>query len=187
MTPDMISLAKYNDGGAMDFHFLKKTFLMAVLSVVFMVSGCEKQGEAFRIAPNFSLKNLSGDKVSLARLKGKIVLVDFWATWCPPCRKSIPELIDLQKKYQDKGLVILGISMDRTEKISDNRLMAFKEKYRINYSILRGDGRVALDFFGGEKMPIPTLFVINREGNIVAKHVGYQPGVLEKALKELLQ
>ena len=64
--------------------------------------------------------------------------------------------------------------------------MAFKEKYRINYSILRGDGRVALDFFGGEKMPIPTLFVINREGNIVAKHVGYRPGVLEKALKELM-
>lgn len=186
MMPDMISFEKYNDGGAMDFHFLKKTFLMAVLSVFFMVSGCEKQGEAFRIAPNFSLKNLSGDRVSLDHLKGKIILVDFWATWCPPCRKSIPELVDLQKKYQERGLVVLGISMDHAEKTSDNSLIAFKKKYRINYSILRGDLRVALDFFGGEEMPIPTMFIINREGNIVAKHVGYRPGVLEESLKELM-
>lgn len=186
MMPNMTSFAMLDDGGAMDLCFLKRVFFMAALSVFFVVSGCEKQGEAFRLAPDFSLKNLSGDPVSLSRLKGKIVLVDFWATWCPPCRKSIPELVDLQKKYRDKGLIILGISMDHPEKTSDNSLMAFKERYRINYNILRGDGRVAMDYFRGDEMPIPTMFVINREGNIVAKHVGYRPGALEKSLKELL-
>ncbi len=159
---------------------------MTALSVSFVVSGCEKEGEAFRVAPNFSLKNLSGEGVSLDHLKGKVVLVDFWATWCPPCRKSIPELVELQKKYRNKGLVVLGISMDHLEKTSNHALMAFKERYQINYRILRANSKVALAFFEGGDMPIPTMFVINREGNIVAKHVGYRPGVLEESLKEII-
>ena len=170
----------------MDLRFLRVFFIVAALSVFFLVSGCEKEREAFHVAPNFLLKNLSGESVSLDHLKGKIVLVDFWATWCPPCRKSIPELIELQKKYQEEGLVVLGISMDHPEKTSDHSLMAFKERYHINYRILRANSQVALDFFGSGDMPIPTMFVINREGNIVARHVGYRPGVLEESLKGLI-
>ena len=124
--------------------------------------------------------------VSLAAFKGKVVLVDFWATWCPPCQKSIPELVDLQRKYQNTGLIVLGISMDHPDQTNDNALREFKNRHRINYRIARATGEVALNYFGSGEMPIPTMFVINREGRIVAKHVGYRPGVLEKSLKEAL-
>jgi len=137
-------------------------------------------------APEFTLKDLSGNEVSLKELKGQIVLLDFWATWCPPCRRSIPELVAIQGKYKDQGLVILGVSTDDPRKTGDKSLLAFKNQYRINYSILRADYDVTMSYFGTTQMAIPSLFVIDREGGVVAKIVGYQPGVVEKKLKKLL-
>ncbi|MFZ7112595.1 MAG: peroxiredoxin family protein [Desulfatiglandales bacterium] len=170
----------------MRFLFSPKIVLIAVLSLFAVVCGCEKDIQVRRLAPDFSLKDLSGDEISLEKFKGKVVILDFWATWCPPCRQSIPELIELQNRYRDKGLVVLGISMDDSDQTSNNALQDFKQQYRINYTILRSGERVAHDFFGSEQMAIPTMFVINREGEIAAKHVGYRPGALEKSLKEIL-
>ena len=170
----------------MPFLFTRKIILIAALSLFAMVCGCEKDFQLRRPAPNFSLKNLSGDDISLEKFKGKVVILDFWATWCPPCRQSIPELVELQSKYKDEGLIVLGISMDDSDRTNNNALQDFVQQYQINYTVLRSGDRVALDFFGSEQMAIPTMFVINREGEIVAKHVGYKPGALEKYLKEIL-
>jgi len=78
-------------------------------------------------APNFTLEDISGKPLSLNDIKGKVVIVDFWATWCGPCVMSIPELVDLQDKYKAKGLVVIGISVD-DEEVSKGELLAFKKR-----------------------------------------------------------
>jgi peroxiredoxin len=168
-------------------HFFPlRIFVITSIILLFLFHGCEKKVDAWQTAPEFSLKDLSGNMVSLKQYRGYIVLLDFWATWCPPCRQSIPELVDLQEKYRDKGVVILGISMDNPLQFSTRYLRAFKEKFKINYKILRVNRQVALDYFGTQNMAIPTMFVINREGKIVDKHVGFRPGAVEKSIKKLI-
>jgi len=137
-------------------------------------------------APNFTLQDLSGNEISLQQHEGQIVLLDFWATWCAPCRRSIPELVDIQEKYQDQGLVILGISTDDPRKTGVKSLLAFKNQYKINYSILLASSSVTRAYFGTGQMPIPTLFVIDREGRVVESIVGYAPGAVERSLKKLI-
>ncbi|MGE5841353.1 MAG: TlpA family protein disulfide reductase [Deltaproteobacteria bacterium] len=137
-------------------------------------------------APNFTLEDISGKPISLSDVKGKVVIVDFWATWCGPCLMSIPELVDLQEKYKGKGLVVVGISVD-DDKVSKGELVAFKNKMRINYPILRANDKVYVDYFGRTSgFSIPTLFVIDREGKVRERVVGFRPGVVEKSVQSLL-
>ncbi len=137
-------------------------------------------------APNFTLEDISGKPLSLSDVKGKVVIVDFWATWCAPCRMSIPELVDLQAKYKAKGLVVFGISVD-DEKVTKGELTAFKEKMSINYPILRANDKVYVDYFGRTSgFSIPTLFVIDREGKVRNRLVGFEPGAIEKSVQSLL-
>ena len=164
-----------------------KIWVFASLILFLFLYGCEKEVEALQAAPDFTLKDLNGDNVSLKKYRGKIVLLDFWATWCPPCRLSIPELVELQKKYRGEGVVVLGISMDDPEMFPDKYILAFKEAFKMNYTILRADQKVAMDYFGTANMAIPTLFVINREGKLTDKIVGYAPGAVENSLKRVLE
>ncbi|MHC1738949.1 MAG: TlpA family protein disulfide reductase [Ignavibacteriaceae bacterium] len=117
-------------------------------------------------APEFSLVSVDGKTVKLSDFKGKIVIVDFWATWCPPCRKGIPDLIAIQKEFPN-DVVVIGVSLDRETK-SD--VPSFVKNYGINYPIVYGDGKVDRSFGGIEA--IPTAFVIDKKGNIVDKHIG---------------
>jgi peroxiredoxin len=153
--------------------------------LMFLCVGCSKKENSGDMAPDFSLEDLSGNPVSLEASKGSVVVLDFWATWCPPCLMSIPELVDLQQKYGEKGLVILGISLDDPEQISNGDLLDFKKRLQINYTILRADWKVMEDYFSSGDASIPTLFVIDRKGRIVDKHVGFRPGMVEESLKEL--
>jgi thiol-disulfide isomerase/thioredoxin len=161
---------------------------MVFLSLA-LISACSTTDEGKVLvgpAPDFTLEDISGKSLSLSDVKGKVVIVDFWATWCGPCRMSIPELVDLQAKYKNKGLVVVGISVD-DEKVSKGELVAFKEKMRINYPILRANDKVYVDYFGRTSgFSIPTLFVIDREGKVRNRLVGFEPGVLEKSLQNLL-
>lgn len=157
------------------------------LAFFLLIFGCQKEIGAGSAAPSFSLLDLSGNVVSLEEHHGKIVLLDFWATWCPPCRMSIPELVKLQDEYRNKGLVVLGISMDDPGRVNDEYLLGFKEKARINYPILRPNMAVIRNYFGHEAPALPTMFVIDREGEIINKVVGFRPGVLEKFLAGLLE
>lgn len=127
-------------------------------------------------APDLKLKDLDGKEVALADLKGKVVFVNFWATWCGPCQEEIPSLIDMQNKYAGKGFTVLGIAMDDEGKSVVAPFVA-KEKYEvngqkelINYPILIGSDE-ASDKFGGI-MGYPTSFLISRSGKQIMKFQG---------------
>ena len=163
------------------------SFLFSLLVVSFL--GCSAGGtDAGYEAPGFRLKDLNGKMVSLEEYRGKIVVGDFWATWCPPCLMSIPELVEVQEKYRDRGVAILGISVDVPDSISEADLRAFKDKLKMNYTVLRADQQVMADYFAGgaSQVAIPTLFVVDQQGKIREKLVGFRPGKLEETLQKLL-
>jgi thiol-disulfide isomerase/thioredoxin len=122
-------------------------------------------------APAWKLKDLAGNEVSSDQFKGKVLVVDFWATWCQPCIGEIPGYIELQKKYGAQGLVIVGIAY-RDFKGPAN-VKKFAEEKGMNYSIVIGDENVA-DAFGGIE-GIPTTFLIGRDGRVIHHKVGAMP------------
>jgi cytochrome c biogenesis protein CcmG, thiol:disulfide interchange protein DsbE len=118
------------------------------------------------LAPQFSLKGLNGEQVSLSDYRGKVVLIDFWATWCAPCKIEIPKLVKLQKKYAGEGLQVIGISMDD----GPEPVRGFARDFAINYPVAMGDVKVA-EAYGGI-LGLPVAFLIDREGHIYRKMVG---------------
>jgi len=118
-------------------------------------------------APAWQLKDLAGKTVTSEQLKGKVVVVDFWATWCGPCRVEIPGYIEMQKKYGKDGLMIVGVSLDQA---GPEVVKAFADKFKINYTIVMGDDAVAQSFGGVEA--IPTTFLIDRTGQIRDRKMG---------------
>ncbi len=130
--------------------------------------------------PPFLVADLNGNTISTVALKGKVIIVNFWATWCPPCREEIPELIDLQDKYKDK-LQIIGVSMD--EDASPAEVNAFAQKAGINYPVVMGKD-IAQEY--GGVPALPTSFVVNKDGGVVQKHVGIvQPDEIEAEVRAL--
>lgn len=131
-----------------------------------------------KLAPNFTLKSIDGREVSLKDFKGKVVLINFWATWCPPCREELPLFQEVYEKYKDKGFVILAINTD------PENLKGFIEEFGINLSfpILLGDDRI-LDLY--PVRGLPTSFLIDREGRIVKVRLGIYRE-LEEDIKKLL-
>jgi peroxiredoxin len=119
---------------------------------------------------NFTFKDIQGNSVTLSDYNGKVVLLDFWATWCPPCRKEIPGFIELYNTYKSRGLVVIGVSMDDTDDLAD--VKRYAAQLRIDYPILLGFGREddLKPAFG--ELPLPTSFVIARNGRICARHDG---------------
>jgi peroxiredoxin len=133
-------------------------------------------------APAWDLKDTTGKSVKLSDFKGKVVIVDFWATWCPPCRAEIPDFIALQDKYGKQGLVIVGISVDQG---GAPVVASFAQKNKINYQLVLADDQVAEAY--GANEGIPTTFVIDRKGNIIAKHLGKTDAdVFENEIKSAL-
>lgn len=120
-------------------------------------------------APAWKLQDIAGKPVSFADFKGKIVVVDFWATWCPPCREEIPGYIELQKKYGGEGVVIIGVSLDQG---GPDVVRPFAAKNGINYPLVMGDDAVVAAFGGVEG--IPTTFLIDRNGQIRDRKVGME-------------
>lgn len=118
-------------------------------------------------APAFKLKDSSGGEVTLASLKGKVVLLNFWATWCGPCEVEIPWFVEFERKYKDQGLVVLGVSFDDDGWISVRPYMA---AHKINYRIAIGSDELSQVYGGVDSLP--TSFIIDRTGRIAATHVG---------------
>jgi cytochrome c biogenesis protein CcmG, thiol:disulfide interchange protein DsbE len=134
------------------------------------------------IAPDFTLPQLDGQQLQLSSYRGKVVLLDFWATWCVPCREEIPHFIELQDKYRDKGLQIIGISMDD----GPDPVKAFYQQFHMNYPVVMGDAKTG-ELYGGV-LGLPIAFVIDRTGRITSKHIGAtRPEVIEKEVAALFQ
>lgn len=161
--------------------------ILKILVILFVIAGCAPETEEIimKDAPDFTLKSITGERISLKDFKGNIVLVDFWATWCGPCLMTIPELVNLQDKYRDRGVVILGVSVDDPAKTDDVQLQRFSEKYKMNYHVMQDDKDV-MKMYLGDSAPIPTVCIINQEGKIVDTIIGFSPGEAEKTIKRLL-
>ena len=135
------------------------------------------------LAPEWQLMDLDDKPVKLSDFKGKVVVLNFWATWCAPCRKEIPTFVALQKQYGAKGLVIIGASLDQG---GTKTVKPFVGKTGINYPVVLADQKTA-DAYGGIQV-VPTTFVIDRYGNIAARHEGDTDRfVFEREIKALLE
>jgi peroxiredoxin len=140
------------------------------------------KGKVGTAAPSFALPDLEGATVSSESLRGKVVILDFWATWCPPCREEVPHLVRLQSKYRDQGLEIVGVSLDAGG-VRD--VAPFADEYDVNYTMLIGDESVAKAY--DNVTFLPTTFLLDRQGKIGRKFVGYTaPEVFEQAVLPLL-
>jgi len=132
-------------------------------------------------APEFSLTGLDGRPVTLAGSRGKVILLNFWATWCGPCRAEIPDLVELQNKYQDR-LQILGLVVDDDDQ---DAIKEFTEKFSINYPVAIATNEIRLQY--GGIAALPTSFVLDADGRIVQKHEGLRDPVLyETEIRSLL-
>ncbi len=129
---------------------------------------------------DFTLTGIDGMDYTLSAQKGTVVLVDFWATWCPPCLKEIPHLKDLYEQYKDQGFAVWGVSLGDEE----GKLNAFVDEYAIGYPILLGTQNIGQQY---GVQGIPTTLLIDKQNRIAFKHVGFSPGMEEQFSKEIEQ
>ncbi|MCG6920260.1 MAG: TlpA family protein disulfide reductase [Acidobacteria bacterium] len=151
--------------------------LLSGVGVALLIAVCgpaPKTSEP-RAAPSFDLPDLNGGRVSLESLEGKVLVVDFWATWCGPCIQEIPEYADFWRRNQARGIEVLGIVMDSGP---PDDIMEFVREYKIPYRQLLGDDDTAAAF--GVNQGYPTTFVIDGEGMIRTKLLGSPPTKFEK-------
>jgi len=142
-----------------------------------------REGLGAKKAPDFKVKDILTSKtIKLSDYRGKVVIIDFWASWCPPCRMEIPSFVRLQKEYRKKGLVIIGLALDGSEAPA----RSFAKEQGINYPVGMGNSRLAAKY-GGVRS-IPTTFVLNQKGEIVKRFIGYQPeSTFRKIIEKLLK
>jgi len=118
------------------------------------------------LAPDFVLPQLDGTPLRLSSYRGKVVLLDFWATWCDPCREETPHFVELQQQYADRGLQIIGVSMDDTS----DPVRDFYHQFHMNYPVVMGNAKTG-EAYGGV-LGLPIIFLLGQDGRIVAKHMG---------------
>ncbi len=141
----------------------------------------KKVSEGSGMKNDFTLKSLDNQTYTLSQLRGKVVLLDFWATWCPPCKKSIPIFIKLYNKYKEKGFMVLGIGLDEEEALRN-----YQSQVKIPYPILLGNKKVAKLY---DVSAIPTMVIYDKKGKLVKRQVGMSPeleGQLDTFIDSLL-
>ena len=179
-----------------------KAILSVILTLVLLLAGCFAGPEppsgksptapvegtqVGNLAPDFQLQSLDGQTVSLGNLRGKPVLINFWATWCPPCRSEMPYMQEIYEEWSDKGLVVLAINTGE----SSSKVRGFLESHGFSFPVLLdADLLVALryDVVRYNKLYIPTTFFIDRDGIIQEKVIGAFPskGAIEKRLDKIV-
>ncbi len=158
-----------------------------------LVAGCGGAGKengdngaagkaAAAAGPDFALKSLDGDVVRLADLRGSVVIVDFWATWCPPCRMALPHLQSISNEYGGRGVKIVAIAMDEQ---GESVVRPFVAKNNLTFTVVLPDGQVDRAFGGVRSLP--TTFVIGPDGKIFKKLIGFDPNSTPQALVEAIK
>ncbi len=157
---------------------MKKILLLVFIFISVFLFSCTKSdtgtekpssSQSAGLAPDFVLKDIEGKDVRLSNYKGKIVVLEFWATWCPPCKATIPELVALQRKYAEKGLVVLGVSIDEGDNLP-SKLSAFSKENKMNYPILIGNEEISRAY---GVISIPVTVLIGRDNRIISSYKGY--------------
>jgi len=160
--------------------FVWTGLLLALTAVLLSLSSCTevpsvkaavKSDKDRKLAPDFTLKDADGKTVHLSDYKGKVVLLDFWATWCGPCKIEIPWFMEFEQQYKDKGFAVLGVSMDED---GWTAVKPYLQQLKVNYRIVLGNDKVG-DQYGGVDS-LPTTFLIDRQGRIASTHVGLSGG-----------
>lgn len=156
------------------------TKISALLLPIFILSACSGTLGIASAAPDLNLRDMNGKTVQLSDFKGKVIILDFFATWCPPCKQEIPDFIELQKQYGSQGFVMIGVSLSRPEDVKP-----FAERLGVNYIILIADSYATNAY--GPIRSIPTTYIIDKDFKIAKKYIGFRPKeVFENDIKELL-
>ena len=157
--------------------------LLVIVVGIVLLSACAHAYavEVGQSAPDFSLSSMGGQKTSMSDFKGKAIILNFFATWCPPCKGEIPDFVELQKTYGDKGFTFIGVSLCNAQ---DTKTLA--DKLGINYPVLIDDGKVSVAY--GPVRSIPTTFVINKDGKVVNMYIGARDrATFENDIKGLIK
>lgn len=145
-------------------------FLLIIFVIFTLFCSGKKENKTNVTNNDFTLTSLDGEEYTLSKLKGKVVIVDFWATWCPPCRREVPHLVNYYNKYKDKGLIVLGVSAE-----DQQTLDTFRKENNVTYPILLGTNDVFKKF---EVRSIPHTLFIDRKGNVRKTQIGYSDDFL---------
>jgi peroxiredoxin len=158
-----------------------RTFLIVLAALAGVCSGAASAMKVGDAAPDFARADLGGKEVQLSRYRGKLVLLNFWATWCPPCREELPVFSRWQKDLRAGGLQVIGVSMDD----DGSEVGKFLAQYPVAYPIVMGDARFAEQF--GGMLGLPLTYLIDGQGRVVARYQGEANLVkMEAKVKELL-
>ncbi len=163
-------------------RLILKFFLILCLCLawVFLLTHCGKEKKPTSgVAPDFTLKTLDGQEIILSQLKGKVVLLDFWATWCGPCREAIPHLIQLYKAYRENGFEVIGMSLDK----GDGEVVRnFAKSMDIPYPIVIATEEVVRNY---RVTSIPTTFFIDKEGKIRQRITGFNSTISQQMTSQV--
>jgi len=162
---------------------MSKKYLVTVVVVLAILFGCTHKGtpSGGNVAADFVLQDMNGKDVRLSDYRGKVVLLEFWATWCPPCRASIPGIEKLFKSYKDKGLVILAVSLDEG---GWDSVKSFISSNGMTYTVLKGNDEVSASY---QVRTIPMMLIVDKDGRISKRYLGFgNEEDLEKDIQTIL-
>ena len=168
---------------------------LALLSFAFISTSAAETTEISGTAPDFTLKTLSGENIRLAEQRGKVVMLNFWATWCGPCREEMPLLEELQQRYQKAGFTVLGVNIEDTREAKKYKAVEhFAKEKGVTFPILLDQkkelvGKIEKLYLAGN-LPMPTTIFIDRSGQVRYLHKGYKSGdkkAYKTAIKSLIR
>ena len=163
---------------------LFRALALSVFAAAVLLAGCQRKAPTTGVgakAPDFTLTGIDGKAYTLSSFRGRVVVVDFWATWCPPCQASIPVFNRIYETFKGQGVVVLGVSINSSPG-SMAKIRQFAKDYKVQYPLLWDNNNVA-DAYGVQS--IPTAFVIDKNGNISERHLGYSYGEFQEFSSEI--